>query len=139
MKVLAPDGKLIENIPTSCSKPLPYTQAQLNYMKGAMSGVLTSPNGTATPAFVGFPFSRFSYIGGKTGTAQVPGQMDYSWFGCMANGTDSRGNTHAYTIVVVVERGGHGGTTAAPIARQILDGLYGLPGYPLVIGSDQSR
>jgi cell division protein FtsI/penicillin-binding protein 2 len=29
-------------------------------------------------------------------------------------------------IVVLVEQGGHGSTTAAPIARHIIEGLYGL-------------
>jgi cell division protein FtsI/penicillin-binding protein 2 len=27
-------------------------------------------------------------------------------------------------VVVIVERGGHGGTTAAPIARQILNAIF---------------
>jgi hypothetical protein len=30
-------------------------------------------------------------------------------------------------VVVLVEQGGHGATTAAPIARNIIEGLYGLP------------
>ena len=29
-------------------------------------------------------------------------------------------------LVVLVEQGGHGSTTAAPIARHIIEGLYGL-------------
>ena len=29
-------------------------------------------------------------------------------------------------MVVLVEQGGHGATTAAPIARHIIEGLYGL-------------
>jgi hypothetical protein len=30
-------------------------------------------------------------------------------------------------IVVRVEQGGHGSTTSAPIARHIIEGLYGIP------------
>jgi cell division protein FtsI/penicillin-binding protein 2 len=31
-----------------------------------------------------------------------------------------------HVVVVMVEQGGHGATTAAPIARHIIEGLYGL-------------
>jgi cell division protein FtsI/penicillin-binding protein 2 len=31
-----------------------------------------------------------------------------------------------HVVVVLVEQGGHGATTAAPIARHIIEGLYGL-------------
>jgi cell division protein FtsI/penicillin-binding protein 2 len=41
-------------------------------------------------------------------------------------------------IVVLVEQGGHGSTTAAPVARHIIEGLYGLPfsDYGIVAGTD---
>ena len=32
-----------------------------------------------------------------------------------------------HVVVVLVEQGGHGATTAAPIARNIIEGLYHLP------------
>jgi cell division protein FtsI/penicillin-binding protein 2 len=38
--------------------------------------------------------------------------------------TESQGERHV--IVVLVEQAGHGSTTAAPIARHIIEGLYGL-------------
>jgi len=64
-------------------------------------------------------------IAGKTGTAQT-----------IANSKSEKGQDHAWftafapvknpevVVVVIVERGGHGGTTAAPIARQILNAIF---------------
>jgi penicillin-binding protein 2 len=35
-------------------------------------------------------------------------------------------NNPKYVVVVMVEQGGHGSTTAAPIVRRIFEGLFGL-------------
>jgi peptidoglycan glycosyltransferase len=56
---------------------------------------------------------------GKTGTAQLGGeQAPHSWFIGFAPGED--GATPAIAIAVIVESGGSGGITAAPIAGQVL-------------------
>jgi penicillin-binding protein 2 len=64
-------------------------------------------------------------IAGKTGTAQTirdskssKGQ-DHAWFAAFAPAKDPE-----VVVVVLVERGGHGGSTAAPIARQILNAIF---------------
>ncbi len=93
------------------------------YVKDALTGTIRNAGGTATSAFSGFPFSQV-WVAGKTGTAQVlgtPPKQDYSWFAAM---TEAGGEQHV--IVVLVEQGGHGSTTAAPIARRIIEGLYGI-------------
>jgi penicillin-binding protein 2 len=36
-------------------------------------------------------------------------------------------NKPRYVVVAMVEQGGHGSTTAAPVVRRILEGLFGLP------------
>ena len=41
-----------------------------------------------------------------------------------------------HVVVVLVEQGGHGATTAAPIARHIIEGLYGLEPTTEVAGTD---
>ena len=53
-------------------------------------------------------------VAGKTGTAQNAGQ-DHALFICFAPVDDP-----VIAVSVVVENGGHGGSTAAPIARQVL-------------------
>jgi peptidoglycan glycosyltransferase len=54
-------------------------------------------------------------IGGKTGTAEVPGGVPHSWFVAIAPLDQPR-----FAIAVIVERGGEGSTTALPVARQVL-------------------
>jgi penicillin-binding protein 2 len=35
-------------------------------------------------------------------------------------------NGPKYVIIAMVEQGGHGSTSAAPIVRQVIEGLYGI-------------
>jgi penicillin-binding protein 2 len=104
---------------------LPLAAPQVNYVRDALTGVVRS--GTAAGAFSGFPFAKV-WIAGKTGTAEIrssPPQQDYSWFAAM---TEAGGED--YVVVALVEQGGHGSTTAAPIVRRVIEGLYGLPITP---------
>lgn len=61
-------------------------------------------------------------VGGKTGTAQVPGASPHAWFVGFAE-ADGR----AIAVAVVVENGGNqgdaatGGSVAAPIARAVME------------------
>jgi penicillin-binding protein 2 len=54
-------------------------------------------------------------IAGKTGTAQNPGGDDHAWFAGYAPSDKPR-----VAVAVLVEHGGHGGATAAPIAEAII-------------------
>jgi penicillin-binding protein 2 len=74
--------------------------------------------GTANDAFVGFPVS----VAGKTGTAQVGEailDVSHSWFVSYAPAEDPQ-----YVVAVYVEKGGIGGEVAAPIAREIYEGIF---------------
>ena len=55
-------------------------------------------------------------VAGKTGTAEVEGQEPQAWFICFAPAYDPR-----VAVAVLVENGGEGGRTAAPIAREVLE------------------
>ena len=85
----------------------------------------------AAVAFQGFPFSQVP-VAGKTGTAEVSPHQPYSWFAAMAPANDPK-----YVIACLVEQGGHGSTTAAPVVRSILEGLFHLPKTPFSLGSIQ--
>ena len=65
-------------------------------------------------------------IAGKTGTAQTTAKndaaskgQDHAWFASFAPADDPQ-----VVVVVLVERGGHGGQVAAPIARQIYEAIF---------------
>lgn len=55
-------------------------------------------------------------VAGKTGTAEVGEGEPHAWFICFAPAEDPK-----VAVAVVVEHGGEGGRTAAPIARQVLE------------------
>jgi penicillin-binding protein 2 len=98
----------------------------LDLVKRAMVAV-TQPGGTAVFASLGAPYQ----IAGKTGTAQVVAMKqgekydaskinerhrDHAWFIAYAPADKPR-----IALVVLAENGGHGGGTAAPIARKVMD------------------
>lgn len=58
-------------------------------------------------------------IAGKTGTAQNPNGESHSWFIGYAP-ADSHERHAGLAVAVLVEAGGYGSTTAAPIARDLL-------------------
>ena len=123
-----PVGTVVKSVGGQCSrKTLPYSQAELDYIQSALATV-TSGSGTAAAAFAGFPLSEIP-VAGKTGTAQRPPFQDTSWFAAMVPADDPQ-----YVIIAMIEQGGHGSTSAAPIVRQIIEGLYGIDAAGVVNG-----
>ncbi|MDQ4149675.1 MAG: penicillin-binding protein 2 [Actinomycetota bacterium] len=92
--------------------------ANLAAIRAGLEAVTTV--GTASSAFAGFPLEAIS-VGAKTGTAEIRGKQPYAWFAAYAPANDPK-----YVVVVMLEEGGHGGETAAPIARRILEGIFEL-------------
>ncbi|HSJ49680.1 MAG TPA: penicillin-binding transpeptidase domain-containing protein, partial [Actinomycetota bacterium] len=111
-------GQPLREYQPRCRKLKAFDPEHITYVREALGG--TVRYGTAAGAFAGFPFGLVD-VAGKTGTAEVDPKQDYSWFAAM---TEAQGERHV--IVALVEQGGHGSTTAAPIARRIIEGLYGL-------------
>ena len=83
------------------------------FLASAMRSVVVE--GTARRAMQGEAVS----VAGKTGTAQLDEGMPHSWFAGFAPYDGDRKKSIAFAVVV--EHGGYGGTTAAPIAREIVD------------------
>jgi peptidoglycan glycosyltransferase len=79
-------------------------------MQRMMGRVIT--DGTARKAFTGFQLSA----GGKTGSAQNPLGDSHAWFIGFAPLENPR-----IAVSVVIENGGYGGPTAAPIARHAIE------------------
>ncbi|QJR16841.1 penicillin-binding protein 2 [Usitatibacter palustris] len=105
---------------------LPFKPEHLALIKNAMIDV-TKPGGTAARAGAGAPYT----IAAKTGTAQVIGMKqgekydekkvkevhrDHAIFIAYAPAEDPK-----IALALLVENGGHGGSTAAPIAREVFD------------------
>ncbi len=94
--------------------------ANLGVVRSALTGV-TWGSGTAAGAFLGFPLEQYP-VAGKTGTAEIQDKQPCAWFACYAPANDPQ-----YVVVVLIEEGGFGGALAAPVARRILEHLFGLP------------
>ena len=116
------DGVPVRTLGSHCGRKLPFAASDLAYVRDALAG--TVRDGTAAAVFRGFPLNDV-WVSGKTGTAQVFNRQDFSWFAAMT----ARGE-QKYVVVAVVEQGGHGATTAAPIVRRVIEALYGLPLTP---------
>jgi penicillin-binding protein 2 len=109
------DGDLTRRIGGRC-RPLPYSQAELGYVREALRGVTTG--GTASSVFSQCALD----VSGKTGTAERPPFQDTSWFAGLVPSQDPE-----YVVVATVEQGGFGAETAAPIVRNIMSRIYRTP------------
>jgi penicillin-binding protein 2 len=117
-RVVSVEDVQVRRYEPRCDEELPFDAKELGYVRDALTQTLRG-SGTAAGAFAGFPFDSV-WVAGKTGTAEVDPKQDYSWFAAM---TEAFGEQHV--VVVLVEQGGHGSTSAAPIARHIIEGIYG--------------
>jgi len=96
---------------------LPVTADTLNAIKRGMEGATTSPRGTATHRFVGFPIA----VAGKTGTAQNEGELPHAWFVGYLPAEEPE-----IAIVAMIENSGEGSQFAAPLFRQVAALYYGI-------------
>ncbi len=105
----APDGTRILDFEPSPRANLGLDSESIELVRRAMR--LVVDQGTGRRARV-----EGLDIGGKTGTAQNPENIDHAWFICAAPLESPR-----IAICVLVEHAGHhGGTVAAPIAQHVL-------------------
>jgi penicillin-binding protein 2 len=127
--ILNPDGSVAKTIKPVVTRKLKVDPAVLDYVRQALGGVTTQ--GTAAGAFGGFPMQQIQ-IGGKTGTAEVEGQGDTSWFASMAPL-----NNPKYVVVMSIPQSGQGAQVAAPAARQVWQAIYGI-GQPAALPGGQT-
>ena len=116
----------------SDGKKIPIAAETLIEIRNALAGVVSEEKGTGKKAR-----SEAASIAGKTGTAQVVGRetiefdevpeelADHAWFVAFAPLEAPK-----IAVVVLVENGGHGGATAAPLARRVIEAYFD-PGPPL--------
>ncbi|OOC55023.1 MULTISPECIES: penicillin-binding protein 2 [Nocardiopsis] len=115
--LVSADGSKVKEIEPVVRDRLPVSDKTLEYLQKALTEV--PKKGTAAGAFAGFPQDKVS-VAGKTGSADVRGRQVSSWFASYAPADDPQ-----FAIAVLVSQGGTGGMTAAPIAREIYEGIYG--------------
>lgn len=116
--------------PTVMGK-LKVKEENLNRIKRALEGVVNESRGTGGKARM-----KEIIVAGKTGTAQVIGleaekgldragdvpdeYKDHAWFVAIAPTDNPR-----LSLSILVENGGHGGSEAAPIAKEMIKAYLG--------------
>lgn len=144
LRQLQPNGKPAQPVPEVHSAfDLHLDPDAVDLVKRAMMAV-TKPGGTAAVAGYGTPYT----LAGKTGTAQVIAVKQNEKY--VASEVSERNRDHAWFIAfapadkpklalaVLVENGGHGGVTAAPIARKVFD-YYLLDKVPKPLPTQSER
>jgi penicillin-binding protein 2 len=98
------------------------SDSTLGVLRDGLRGVTT--RGTASSVFADLPAT----IAGKTGTAEFgKSRQPYAWFaGYNVEPADTGDGERRYSVVAVVEEGGGGSQTAAPIVRRVFEELLGL-------------
>jgi penicillin-binding protein 2 len=128
-EILAPDGTPETVYKSEKTGSVPVSRKTLDIVKRGFYGAVNEPGGTGWQARV-----EGKDVCGKTGTAQVisgsfvskylPYELrDHAWFVCFAPL-----NNPEIAVVVLVEHGGFGGSTAAPLAGEIIKKYYALKG-----------
>lgn len=118
----------VDQVSTVLQEKMEVSPRTLKTVRQALRGVVHEPHGTA-----GAAKSEFFETAGKTGTAQVIAAkagiggnlnnktlsklfQDHAWFVAYAPFDAPR-----IVIAVLVEHGGHGGSSAAPLAKKVFE------------------
>ena len=121
---------LVRELGVRISSELDIEPATFAAIQRGLLGVTTEARGTATTAFRGFPLDIYP-VAGKTGTAEVDSKLpdgtdraDTAVFA--AYGPVYPGEVPDYTVAMILEESGFGGSAAAPFARKLFDIFAGI-------------
>ncbi|MDR3561102.1 MAG: penicillin-binding protein 2 [Negativicutes bacterium] len=116
-KMINPNGDVVKTFEPEELGQVQITDRNIKLIRDALYDVAL-PGGTAAYVFEGLPIS----IAGKTGTVENPHGEDHGWFVAYAPFDNP-----TVVVAVLVEQGGFGSDSAAPIARKILEAAFNLP------------
>ena len=127
---IAADGSVEKTIDPVDRGKVPVSQEVLDYIAEALR-FQGGHEVSGAIAFDGSPIKTM--IGGKTGTAEVYGKQDTSWFASWAPADTP--TSARFVVVGMVEQAGTGSGAAAPMVRSIYEGIYGVGQEPVLAGS----
>lgn len=116
-RIVSPDGVTVQEVQPELLGSIDLSAKTLTAIRTALRDVSTSA-GTAGYIFDGFPVP----IASKTSTVENPHGDDHGWF--VAYGPY---DNPTIAVAVIVEQGGYGSDSAAPIARKIMEAAFHLP------------
>jgi penicillin-binding protein 2 len=121
LKIVDPAGQTVRSLePTAPARKVDISQETLDVVRRGLYQAAHDQAGTSAPVFYNYKID----VSGKTGTAEVwdagdNRMVDYAWYASYAPSNNPR-----YAVVVMIEKGGHGASTAAPATRTIYDALF---------------
>jgi len=116
-RIVDPDGRTVFEAKTSSTPISGMDESAVRFIRGAMEGVVADPHGTGHASAV-----YGVAVAGKTGTAQNPHGHDHAVYIAYAPA-----DAPTICCAIVMENAGHGGTFAAPVARQVFSAYF----YPI--------
>ena len=119
-EVVDASGQTVRTLEPAPPRKVDISQSTLDVVRHGLYEAANSGSGTSGAVFGGYKVP----VSGKTGTAEVwddtsKHYVDYAWYASYAPADDPK-----YAVVVMIEKGGHGSTAAAPAARVIYDALF---------------
>jgi len=113
-------GQTVRTLEPASPRKVDISQSTLDVVRRGLFEAANSGSGTSGAVFGAYKVP----VSGKTGTAEVwddtsKRYVDFAWYASYAPTDDPR-----YAVVVMIEKGGHGSTAAAPATRVIYDALF---------------
>lgn len=128
-KIIDPEGEVIQEFEPTVDVELVGMDKNLALIRDGLVGAVNDKHGTAREARL-----KDITVAGKTGTAQVVTMekfketseedvaykhRDHAWFTSFAPAEKPE-----IAVTVLVEHGGHGGSAAAPVAKQVMEKYF---------------
>ena len=120
-KITAPNGEVAKTFAPEEVGQISISPNTLSLIRESLRDVALE-GGTGFEAFRDFPVS----IAGKTGTAENSHGSDHGWFIAYGPYEDPR-----IVVVVIVEQGGFGSGSAAPIVRKMMEAAFNVNQAPI--------
>jgi penicillin-binding protein 2 len=114
-------GAMVERLSYPPVRPVHLNPANLSLVFEGIHRAASEAGGTSADVWSGWDQEAHPVFG-KTGTAEVVGKLEQSWYMCYV--ADPQ---RPVVIAVTVPQGGFGAETAAPIARLIASSWFGAP------------
>ncbi len=119
-KIMSGNGEVVKKFEPEEMGKVTLSANTLQLIRESLRDVALE-GGTAAQVFQDFPVA----IAGKTGTAENSHGSDHGWFMAYGPYEDPR-----IVVVVIVEQGGFGTSSAAPIAKKIMEAAFNINQAP---------
>lgn len=120
--VLSPDGSVVKRFAPKKAGRVPVDDYTLRWMQETLTRVSTQGTGAGPFLRAGFPLHKIP-VASKTGTGEVYGKQDTSWFASYAPADDPQ-----YAVVMMISQGGTGSGVSGPGVAAIYKALFGVDG-----------